>query len=95
MNVATSSAAIPRRNGPRGGAVAADQAEVHATVLHQVAAGVVGDHRMADAVMAELPGGERGALVARPRLVDPDMDADALVMGHVDRRGGRARNRSR
>ena len=35
---------------------------------------------------AELPGGEAGALVARPGLVDPDMHRDARIVGAVDRR---------
>ena len=35
---------------------------------------------------AQLPGGERRALIARPGLVDPDMDRDAAIMGQVDRR---------
>ena len=52
-----------------------------------MAAGVVGDHGVRHAVLAELPGGQRGALVARPRLVDPDMDGDARVVRQIDRRG--------
>ncbi len=40
--------------------------------------------------MVELEGGERSALVARPGLVDPDVERDALLVGEVDRRGGRA-----
>ena len=35
---------------------------------------------------AELEGGERGALIARARFVDPDMQRNACVMRHVDRR---------
>ena len=54
--------------------------------LHQMAAGIVDDDRVRDAVLAEFPGGQAGALVARPGLVDPDMDRDAVVMGAVDRR---------
>src|SRR5690606_18732626 len=72
------------------GAVGADDAEVHLAVLHEVAADVVGDYRMGHAVAAELPGGQRGALVARPRLVDPDVDRDALLEGHVQGCGRRA-----
>ena len=60
----------------RGDAVGADDREIDHAVLHQMAAGIVGDHGVRHAVLAELPGGERGALVARPRLVDPDMDAE-------------------
>jgi len=42
--------------------------------------------RSRDAVLAELPGGQTGALVARAGLVDPDMDRNALIVGTVDRR---------
>src|SRR5207302_411086 len=47
------------------------------------AAGVVGDDGMGHAVRAELVGGERGALIARPRLVHPHVDVDAGVVRHV------------
>src|SRR5882672_10467293 len=53
-------------------------------------AGIVGNDRMRDAVLPQFPGGEAGALVARPGFVDPDMEGDALVMGAVDRRERRA-----
>src|SRR5262249_20026619 len=59
-------------------------------VLHQVAAGIIRDHRVRHAVLAELPGSERGALVARTRLVDPAMERHALIVRHVDRRQGGA-----
>jgi hypothetical protein len=49
-----------------------------------VAAGIVDDDRMRDTVLAELPGGAAGALVARTGLVDPDMDRDAVILGAVD-----------
>ena len=55
-------------------------------MLHQVAAGVVGDHGVGHAVLAEFPGRQRGALVARAGFVDPDMDGDAGIVGLVDRR---------
>ena len=74
----------------RGDAVGADDDQIDHAVLHQVAAGIVGDHGVRHAVLAELPGGERSALVARPRLVDPDVDGDALVVRGIDRRGGGA-----
>ena len=51
-----------------------------------MAAGVVDDHRVGHAVLAELEGGERRALVARPRLVDEDVQRNAAVVRHVDRR---------
>src|SRR5262245_28185190 len=53
-------------------------------------AGIVGNERMRHAVRAELEGGKRGTLIARPRLVHPHMNGDALVMGAVDRRERRA-----
>ena len=51
--------------------------DIHQAVLHQVAAGVVDDDRVRHAVLAQLPGGQAGALVARAGLVHPDMDRDA------------------
>src|SRR5215469_11980644 len=45
---------------------------------------------MRDAVLAQFPGGEAGALIARPGLVDPDMNGNALVMRAIDGSKGRA-----
>ena len=70
----------------RGDAVGADDAEIDIAMLHEMAAGVVGDQRERHAVLAEFEGGERGALIARPRLVDIDMHRHAAVMGEIDRR---------
>ena len=67
-----------------GDAIGADDRQIDHAVLHQMAAGVVGDHGVRHAVMTELPGGERGALIARARLVDPDMDRNAAIMRLVD-----------
>ncbi len=59
-------------------------------MLHQMTAGIVRDHRMRHAVPAELPRGERRALIARPRFVGIDMQRDALVMREIDGRRRRA-----
>ena len=69
-----------------GGAVGAGDAEIDLAVAHQMPAGIVGDHGVRHAVLEQLPGGEAGALVARARLVDPDMEGNALVTRAVDRR---------
>ncbi len=74
----------------RGDAVGAGDHEIDQPVLHQMPAGVVGDHRMGNALLAELEGGERGALIARPGLVDPHMERHALLVGEIDRRRRRA-----
>ena len=73
-----------------GGAVRADDHHVDEAALHQVAAGVVDDERMGRAMVDEFPGGERGALVARARFVDIDVDRKALLHGAIDRGGGGA-----
>ena len=73
-----------------GGAVGADDAEIDQFFLHQMPAGIVGDQRMRHAMRAKLERRERSALVARPRLVHPHMDFDALVMRAIDRRKRRA-----
>ncbi len=59
-------------------------------MLHQMAAGIVDDDGMRHAVLAQFPGGEAGALIARPGLVDPDMERDAAIMRQIDRRERRA-----
>src|SRR5215470_16014701 len=56
-----------------------------------MATGIVRDDSMWNAVMGELPGGQRSPLVARTGLVDPDMDADAAVVSRIDRRRRRTK----
>ena len=68
----------------RSDAVGADQAEIDLALLHQMAAGIVGDQRVRHAMAGQFPGGEAGALVARPRLVDPDVHRNAGVVRTVD-----------
>ena len=77
----------------RRDAVGARETHVDAARAHQVAAGVVRDHGVRDAVLAELPRGEARALVARPRLVDPDVDRERRARAR--RRSARARCPSR
>ena len=69
-----------------GGAVGADNHHVHLAMLHEMAAGIVDDQRMGNAVVVKLPGGELGALVARPRFIDIDMNRNAFFAGQIDRR---------
>ena len=73
-----------------GDAVGPDDREVDLPALHQMAAGVVDDHRIGHAVLAEFERGQRRALVARPRLVDEHAQRNAAVVRHVDRRRRRA-----
>jgi hypothetical protein len=73
-----------------GGAVGPGDDEIDEPALHQVPAGIVDDDRVRHAVIGELPRRQRRALVARPGLVDPDMDRDPAVVGEVDRRRRRA-----
>ena len=49
-----------------------------------MSAHVVGDDRVRYAVCRELEGRQQRALVARPRLVYPDMDGNAHIVRHVD-----------
>ena len=72
-----------------GGAVGADDDDVHQAVLHEVPSGVVGDQRVGNAVLGQLPGRQAGALVERTGLVDPDVNRYAAIMGGVNRGGGR------
>ena len=73
-----------------GGAIGAHDHRVHQAVLHQVAAGVVHDHGVGHALLPQLIGGERGALVARPGLIHPHMDVEPGAVGLVDGGKGRA-----
>ena len=70
----------------RGSAVAADDAEIDFAVAHQMAAGIVGDDGMRHPVLRQFPGGEARPLVARPGLVDPDMQRNPVLMRAIDRR---------
>ncbi len=54
-----------------------------------MAAGIVGDVGVGNAVAAQFPGGE-GTLVARAGFIHPDMDRNAGVMGLVHRARRRA-----
>ena len=70
-------------------AVATHDDQVDLPVLHQVAAGVVGHHRVWHACLAQFPRRQAGALVARPGFVDPHVHGQAGGMGLVNgRRGG-------
>ena len=79
------SADLVRDVAARCRAVGTDDAEVDEPLAHQATAGVVDDDGVRNTVLAELPGGEAGALIARPGLVDPDMDRNTLVVGAVNR----------
>src|SRR5579883_3055067 len=59
-------------------------------MLHQMAAGIVDDNCMRHTMLAKLPSRERGALIARPRFINPNMQSDSFVMRHVNWRGGGA-----
>ncbi len=55
-----------------------------------MAAGIVGQDGVVDAMAAQFKGGQRGALVAGTGLIDPDMEGNAGVMRQIDRRQGGA-----
>jgi len=71
-----------------GRSISADDAQINEALSHHVTRGIVDDDRVRDPVLAELPSGKAGALIARPRLVDPDMDWDAILMSTIDRGEG-------
>ncbi len=56
-------------------------------MLHQMAAGVIDDQVMRDAVAVQLPRGQLRALVAGAGFIDKDMHRDACSVGVVDRAG--------
>src|SRR2546426_10145732 len=53
-------------------------------------AGSIGDDRMRDTMLTELPGSKFGALTSRPGLIHPDMNRQTAIMRRVDRRQGRS-----
>ena len=73
-----------------GRAVGADEDNVNFAVLHQMAAGVVHNDGVRHAMVEQLPRGETGPLVARPRLVDPDVNREAGIMRQINGRSGGA-----
>src|SRR5260370_8106849 len=79
-------AALCRTSACRCRPVGEVGAEMALASPHQMTAGIVGDDGVRHPVLAEFPGGQAGALVARPCLIDPDMHRDAGFMGAVNRR---------
>ena len=57
-------------------------------MLHEVAAGIIGDDGMGNALLQQLVGSDGGTLVARPGFIYPHMDGDTSLLGSVDRRRG-------
>ena len=57
-----------------GRPVGAGDTKIDPVVLHQMSASVINDDRVRHAVLAKLPGGQAGTLVAGPGLVNPDVD---------------------
>src|SRR5258705_9316074 len=53
-------------------------------------AGAIGNDRMRDTMLTELPGSEFGALTSWPGLIDPDMNRQTAIMRRVNRRQGRS-----
>jgi len=67
-------------------AIGADDAQIDFAMLHQMAAGIVGDDGMRHTMRTQLERSQRRALIAWARFIDPDMERQSCVMGHVDRR---------
>ena len=61
-----------------------DEDDVDLAARHQVAGGDVGDERVRDAGLGELPGRQPRSLEVRPRLVDPDVDRPLGMMRGLD-----------
>ena len=59
-------------------------------MLHQMAAGIVGDDGVLDAVFTQLPGCQPGSLIKRSGFIDPDVDINAVIKGGIDGCGSRA-----
>lgn len=68
----------------RADAIGSHDHEVDLPLLHQVSAGIVGNDRVRHPMPAKLERRQRRTLIARPRLVDPDMHADAAIVRMID-----------
>ena len=55
-------------------------------MLHQMPAGIIGNHGMRHAMRAQFPGGQRRALIARAGFIHPYMHWDTRIMRHINRR---------
>ena len=75
---------LVRRIAVRRDPVRPDEDDVHLAAGHQVARGHVGDERVRDAGLGQLPGGQPRALEIGPGLVDPDVDGPVGVVGRLD-----------
>jgi len=64
--------------------VRADEDRVDLSGRDEVTGGDVGDERVGDAGLRQLPGRESGALKVGPGLVDLDMDGALRVVGGLD-----------
>jgi hypothetical protein len=67
-----------------GNPVGSNNTKIDFVLLHQQAAGVVGDDRVRHPVVTQFEGGQRCALIAWPGLVDPYMHRDTLVVRQVN-----------
>ena len=64
--------------------VRADQHDVHLAERHQVPGGHIGEQRVRDAGLCQLPGRQPRALQVGSRLVDPDVDRALGVVRRLD-----------
>ena len=64
--------------------IGADQDDVHLATRHQVPGGHIGEQRVRDAGLGQLPGRQAGSLEIRTGLVDPDVDRTVRVVSGLD-----------
>ena len=54
-------------------------------MLHEMAADIVDDDGVRNAMVVQFPGSQCCSLISRPGFVDPDMNIDACVMSLENR----------
>ena len=64
--------------------VGTDEDDVDLAARHQVPGGHIGEQRVRDAGLGQLPGRQPGALEVGPRLVDPDVDRATGMVRRLD-----------
>jgi hypothetical protein len=76
-------------------AVAPHNAQIHQSMLHEMSARIVHNHRMWHTMLPQFPRRKTRPLIPRPRLIHPNMHRNSPVMRRINRRRRRPNIHSR